>query len=504
MNRCTALRGAGLFAAAALVLGSSPAVAAPAADEDPTIGESVAQALFDAAPDIAVISDANCMSAPAEPLVYRSDRVVLRTGLGKTAIKTTVNLALDSIGSPNAVATSVEIIKLPQTPGARTDAALKPVASVTLDDKGEPIDIVELSRTLTDSEESIPSAPDYILSPSSGPDGVWPYGDPVPTTKEESPRKAAYGEGVEIWALDTGLPDKSVGAWAPNVSRLTSNDKEILDAVDPTLDIVDTYFKGHTLAIADVINTMAPGADVEAVMITDEYGLITDVSAARRIAAELKATTDWPQIMVAAFGSAVCEQEPGVDMVPVGLDAIADAVDKRGGAVMVISAGNRSSSRAFYPAAFETDTNPLFDAVIGVGALDTAAAQDGDTWFSTSRSAPRADFSNYGDWVDGWTSGVDFPVRHVKHFKFSADGDYIEGRAIVSGTSFAAPALAAQIAEVISTAPDDDPIGPKAAWSKIKDTGVECDAETGGVAVALTSMSATATTEPVQGTVAEC
>ncbi len=72
------------------------------------------------------------------------------------------------------------------------------------------------------------------------------------------------------------------------------------------------------------------------------------------------------------------------------------------GFFIVASAGNQNSSRETYPAAF--------DSVLAVGALDTTVDADGSPWSSPTRTGPKADFSNYGDWVDVWASGVALPT----------------------------------------------------------------------------------------------
>lgn len=513
MKRSTSRRGIAALAATAVVLGSPSAFASGATGSAPepapdsaasggsaaappeSLGADVAQALFDAAPSIAVMDDSvttGCMSGTAEPVVYRGDRIALRTTMGKFGIRQAVNQALGSIGSP-ALAGVIDIIDLPVTTLAET--SVTPLVSVELlDPDGDPIPIVELARTLRDLEKPIPASPDYVSSPSSGPTGMWPDGFPEISDVKEPLRDKTHGEGVDIWLYDTGLPKKADGAWAPNVSRLTPDDVEILDADEPLLNLVDIYSGGHSLAIADVINTVAPAADVEAVRITLDEGIATDLSAARRLARTLIDSTDWPEIIVASFGSPACEDFDGDDMVPVGLQAVAEAVSARGGTIIVAAAGNRSSDRPFYPAALESDS--ALDAIVAVGALDTAAATRGDAWSSESRSGPVAAFSNHGEWVDAWAPGVGLTTRHVKKLAFEDGGKALQGRAEVRGTSFAAPYVAALIAETISTASLAEPLGPFDAWDLIVAAGVECTGEQGGVAVALTTMERTATTDP--------
>ena len=58
--------------------------------------------------------------------------------------------------------------------------------------------------------------------------------------------------------------------------------------------------------------------------------------------------------------------------------------------------------------------------MIAVGALDTTLDSNGDPWSSPTRTGPKADFSNYGDWVDAWAPGVALPTNHVTGVLFEA------------------------------------------------------------------------------------
>jgi subtilisin family serine protease len=94
-------------------------------------------------------------------------------------------------------------------------------------------------------------------------------------------------------------------------------------------------------------------------------------------------------------------------------------------AVAVAAAGNGGTSRPFWPAAAES--------VVAVGA--------------------RAPFSNHGPWVDTIAPGVDVVSSHVR--LGPADGTAADteprvyGAARWSGTSFAAPKIAADVANLM-------------------------------------------------------
>lgn len=100
------------------------------------------------------------------------------------------------------------------------------------------------------------------------------------------------------------------------------------------------------------------------------------------------------------------------------------AIEK--GAVIVCSAGNESSEKPVYPAAYD------LPGLLSVGASDRG---DNPCWFS-----------NYGSWVDVSAPGENIVTTFLRN-------RYDETR----GTSFAAPMVAAVVALVVSHYPDWTP-----------------------------------------------
>ena len=101
------------------------------------------------------------------------------------------------------------------------------------------------------------------------------------------------------------------------------------------------------------------------------------------------------------------------------------------GIVVVASAGNDGVCRPAYPAAF--------DGVVSVAAL----GPDGP-----------APFSNWGSWVRACAPGVDvastFYIGNcAEKEKYGVDPDTYTGWALWSGTSFAAPVVAAVLARTM-------------------------------------------------------
>jgi subtilisin family serine protease len=94
--------------------------------------------------------------------------------------------------------------------------------------------------------------------------------------------------------------------------------------------------------------------------------------------------------------------------------------------VVVASAGNNASARPYFPASIPE--------VIAVGALDASR---------------RAWFSNFGGWVDACAPGVDVVSTYFCDADDVGDGiaTRYQGWAAWNGTSFAAPKVAAAIAQ---------------------------------------------------------
>jgi subtilisin family serine protease len=229
--------------------------------------------------------------------------------------------------------------------------------------------------------------------------------------------------------------------------------------------------------VASVVDTLAPSADVIALRIADDGGVPTDVSTAQRVvdSFDFEFTPDfWPEIIVMPFGTPACDGLP-----PLALQMITEGIIAAGRSLIVASAGNRSSNRPFYPAAF--------DGVLAVGSLDLTTDRDANAWTSPTRAGPRSEFSNYGSWVDAWAGGERLVTHHVSNLAFYDGGPMLEGEAEVSGTSFAAPMVAALLAEGVALT------GRPADWvwrNLLRPTGTRCPASGGGVAVALVSMRA--------------
>jgi hypothetical protein len=210
---------------------------------------------------------------------------------------------------------------------------------------------------------------------------------------------------------------------------------------------------GHGTFIAGIVRQVVPDARVLAVRIihSDDVCYEGDVICAlRHLATRIALAADGdPAAMIdvvsLSFGYFA---ESAADLVLTsGLwQAIEILLDL--GVVVVAAAGNYSTSRPFYPAAFAIQPAPV--PVISVGALNP--------------NGTKAVFSNEGNWVTAWAQGaavvsaypVDANASRTPELRVRAlaradresldPDDYSGGFAVWSGTSFSAPGLAALVA----------------------------------------------------------
>jgi subtilisin family serine protease len=274
---------------------------------------------------------------------------------------------------------------------------------------------------------------------------------------------------VKVEVLDTGLPGVLATTMggpmidhrpqsfknAPNVVRPVGSIDEpdaLLPAGDPKA-VRDGYLDpvaGHGVFIAGILESLAPGLDVTVRKVISPLGDVDEKTAAAAIKQVADATkkNGPPTIVTMSFGG------------PVRADAgligqrIAEVLGDGKPIVFVASAGNDGVCTPYYPAAF--------DGVISVGAL----GPDGP-----------ADFTNYGDWVDACAPGCDLVSWFFTEFNGqfptinTQDLDGFSGSAVWSGTSFAAPIVAAKIATEFAHGVDENgnPIDVDEAVTRVVD-----------------------------------
>lgn len=451
------------------ILWSVAAPGAPVSAHGDETEEAVMDWL-DAFPSITVDHSAACMAGATDAVAYRNDRLVMRVDPldngAEAAVNTAANVLYGTAGTPIDYVGAIERITFPKPPSG---PAFDHVLSISLLPRpnGEEHEVLRLARRVR-SETGRHTSLDYVVSSSGHNSFYQPNGHPrwvagpTPPRANTTPLDTLIGTGTKIEVYDTGRDPSNPGDLL-NTTQLSPGDNELVNRVlndgDPLM--VDYPHAGHGKAITGVINTIAPGASVQHVRINERSGLATEVSATRGMASSLRTLkrTNYPDLIVNAFATAACDVDTAHPLAgvlqPIGLEVVVEVVDRfdphlQDGMLIVASAGNMASTRPHYPAAFDT--------VVGVGALDGNIDSDGSPWSSPSKTAPVADFSNRGPWVDVYGLGVDLPTPHVDGVRFAHPNDpacdpadcIIDGFAEVDGSSFSAPKVTALIAELMS------------------------------------------------------
>jgi thermitase len=241
-----------------------------------------------------------------------------------------------------------------------------------------------------------------------------PHGEPAAGPSPVSlnvPGAAA----TRVAVLDTGV-------WAasplPRTSyRAAPGDFEV--EMDTDADgFIDTDV-GHANFVAGVILNRSANAGVRILKVLDPLGLCTEVE----LAQALLAVTDADVVNLSLGGFTVDDQPPAALLSALG--AVLGGQDR----IVVAAAGNDGQAgRPFWPAAFSTAGCSWSDQVLAV------AAHDGDGVCA---------WSNSGPWITLAAPGQDVTSTYVNRPQFDS------GWATWSGTSFAAPYVAAAIADQV-------------------------------------------------------
>jgi len=243
--------------------------------------------------------------------------------------------------------------------------------------------------------------------------GTDPAPAPALTVPLATPRP---GTSPDFAVLDTGVP-QGWQQWHPGLLGLQP-DPDDTDLLDEDGDQRLDRQAGHGLFIAGLALRLVPELTIDPGRVLDSTGVGDDAS----LGVELAEVTA-PVVNLSLGGYTEDDTEP-----PALRAAIALLVER--GTAVVAAAGNAGedpdfAGRPFWPAAL--------DGVIAVGAYDSTTGE---------APPPLADFSNSAPWVDIYAPGVKV---HSTYLQSDLDSRF-EGWATWSGTSFAAPQIAAEIA----------------------------------------------------------
>jgi len=244
-------------------------------------------------------------------------------------------------------------------------------------------------------------------------------------------------------------------------------------AAEPLVGELDTH-TGHGTFIAGIVRQVAPRAKVLSLRIMHSDGIVYegDLICALGLLAERVAgavSGDLSRMVDVLCLSLGYYSESEADVVySSGLLLVIDVLLELG-VLVIAAAGNYASSRRFYPAAFTMQPPPGQIPLISVGALNP--------------NGSKALFSDGGHWVTAWAPGAavistfpqdvngsrtpevrmrahpanELPPGHdLPHEREALDpDDYSSGFAAWSGTSFAAPLLAAHVTRSLMRAAAD-------------------------------------------------
>jgi Subtilase family len=284
--------------------------------------------------------------------------------------------------------------------------------------RGEQPDVLRLLDSIDAELGPGIATPDHVLTaaqhmaPCSAtePQQVYPTAGPYPAVCRDG------GARVRIFQADTGLVAGAAETfpWLAGVYG-DPDPRESNGTILP--------YGGHGTFVAGVLRCMAPQAQVHVENIFDTAGSALESEVAKRLRAAFGFGFEILHI------TASCHTRKNIP--PQALEAFLELLRPYKGVICVAEAGNNHTKRPAWPGAFRD--------VLSVGALAT-------DW------RHRADFSNYGGWVDVYAPGeklinaigsgtytcqIPPNVNQVRTFS---------GLAQWSGTSFSAPIVTGLIA----------------------------------------------------------
>jgi thermitase len=238
---------------------------------------------------------------------------------------------------------------------------------------------------------------------------------PEPVEMPPEPAVESWAKPVTVLILDTGVDPHPwfttrpwFGEWGPVPETLDLEGDGVTDAQ-----------AGHGTFVTGVALRHAPGATLRHHRVLSSHGLTDDRTVAmalRRTRQHAAARGEHIDVIVLTAGC----HTPDDRCPPSPAHEFSRFTDT----VVVAAAGNHGTSRPFWPAALPS--------VTAVGAT----TPDGDL----------APFSGRGPWLDTAAPGVDVVSAHVRQSEVGRT----YGAARWSGTSFAAPRVAAEIATAIN------------------------------------------------------
>jgi len=235
------------------------------------------------------------------------------------------------------------------------------------------------------------------------------YGQPRPAAPGELPTPAGDG-GVAVLVLDTGV-------W---LNSPLPKERYVTADYEPGDEGGDGA--GHANFVAGVMLGRSRRVRARVVRIVDTFGVCRESD----LVAALRQAGDDPIINLSLGGYSLDDRPP------VLLTAALGGLLTSGDRVVVAAAGNDGQhDRPFWPAAYAGTSAPWRRRVVAVAAHDGRRISE---------------WSNTGTWITLAAPGSNVTSTFVNHEEFP------DGWASWSGTSFAAPYVAAAIADALPAA----------------------------------------------------
>jgi serine protease len=291
---------------------------------------------------------------------------------------------------------------------------------------------------------------------------------PLPLRPRRTRDDEVRGRRPVVAILDTGCGSH---AWLDGITQrglvLDGRPVGSVDAADRTMDgtgdEMSDAVAGHGTFMAGLVHMVCPDAELVAIRVVGDDGLVEEHDLARTLGQLVELVRrdrageegGWAVDVVVLSTGYYDETDGASPFAPILAASLAAL--GRMGVIIVAAAGNDATSRPMYPAAlapWEDGGGPsrLDDSAVPVVSV---GAQNPD--------GSAALFSNAGSWVRAWAHGAavvstmpDTPGSQRSHPR-AASGppgsidpyDYSSGFAVWSGTSFAAPVVAGQLASAL-------------------------------------------------------
>ena len=273
------------------------------------------------------------------------------------------------------------------------------------------------------------ATPNHVLTVAPGGTRPCPATEPQEVYNDIEPSPSVDvddgGEGVLIYVADTGLLKDAAASvpWLDSVQgELDPLPKPLQDGTQPI-----PPYAGHGTFVAGVVRCVAPRADVFVANIFNVAGSALETDFVGKLDAALNLGVDIFNLSVTS---------PTRNDVPMlSFAAWLDRVRQYKGVICTVAAGNSGSRKPEWPAAFP--------GTVSVGAL------------AADRHS-RADFSNYGGWVDVYAPGRGLINAYAtgtytcKVPPYAGQERKFYGMARWSGTSFSTPVVTGLIAARMS------------------------------------------------------